>query len=963
MTEPTAFLTAILPEKGLYCSFGLAGTLKRQLFYNTIPELAAGIAKWEARGQGNVWHACASFTTRSRNKGSVALVRCLWADIEYGPVVDADGAKLHSEPPAHATLVETIVAVRAFCSGYGLPPPLLVHSGHGLHCYWPLSVSLTLAQWEPYAKGLKAAMEAFGLHADPARTADASSILRTPGTTNRKGIPVPVTCGPIVGPYPVESFDVLVDRSVSGSRANRGNHLGPKPPYLNTPTPELDAACAIQREMEVIDFDALLARCAQIRHFKESGGNLSEPLWYAGICTVAHTEGGAERIHEWSSANYPGYSHAETNTRITRARALSGPSTCAFYRSLRPEGCMGCLHEGPTPLSRLKPLLAAQPCAPPTPVLHYACGVEDGSFLEDHEEWVFRNGALFFRSEDLKGRESLSKLTSYPVLVDSVNRGELRTQEHSYALRYYRPHEGWETAEFPAATLAGDAAGAVLAGAGIVVHDKTRFMQYLRDSVDDQHKRRKTTMNYQQFGWKDERTSFLFGDRLYASDSVSTVPIDAKLRDRAKALHPVAGGSVLGWKQAIDGLFGTGSEGMSFIILASFASPLMHFLEDQEGGAIINLMTPNSGTGKTTTLSGAQTVWANDPKELGLITVDTRVAKSLVLAALGNLPCTYDEFDGKDPDVVTDFVVTFTNGRDKRRANNGGELVTEPATWAMLLLAASNKSIIDTILSTGRSDAPAMRVLELPINSSGDLKQDVLLALSKQLRANAGWAGHEYLRYITKPEVNQWIADKLPVLMSEIFTECRFNREHRFWARTLAATACAALIVEKLGLISFNADRIMAWAKQHFTAAARSSRLGGVSDTVETLGQFLRDHLGQTLRMPSRPSQAPSMPLGDAPRHAIYVRTDKDTSTCYISEAQLRKWLEGHANGSYGTLVSDLDKAGILINAKKKVTLGAGSGFHTGSAWCLVFNAGHAAFEGVLEQAETKSNVTKLVKR
>ncbi len=67
-----------------------------------------------------------------------------------------------------------------------MPVPLIVHSGHGVHLYWPLIKPLPAVEWKPLAEKMKRLFAMHGLRADPAVTADAAGVLRVPGTTNRK---------------------------------------------------------------------------------------------------------------------------------------------------------------------------------------------------------------------------------------------------------------------------------------------------------------------------------------------------------------------------------------------------------------------------------------------------------------------------------------------------------------------------------------------------------------------------------------------------------------------------------------------------------------------------------------------------------------------------------------------------------------------------------------------------------
>jgi hypothetical protein len=136
-----------------------------------------------------VWHAVASFThchnetkgeglgAWGRKKENVHSLAAFFLDIDVDP-----------EKPGKAfrTILEAETALDAFVQALGVPYQCLVHSGGGLHVYWMLVDDISRSEWEPVALKLKDAARAAGLLADPSRTADAASLLRPHGTTNRK---------------------------------------------------------------------------------------------------------------------------------------------------------------------------------------------------------------------------------------------------------------------------------------------------------------------------------------------------------------------------------------------------------------------------------------------------------------------------------------------------------------------------------------------------------------------------------------------------------------------------------------------------------------------------------------------------------------------------------------------------------------------------------------------------------
>ena len=185
-----AFLASILPDKGVYFIAAKAGGGFAHHPCHTVNEMVAKALEIDAAGQ-DVYFACASYKQvsyldsdgkrRQRTGDNAGWVKSFWLDIDCGP----DKAE---EGKGYATINDALAALLAFVNAVGLPKPIIVFSGGGLHVYWPLTDTITKEQWIPVAKQLKDLTQcpAIRLIADNSRTADIASILRPIGTHNYK---------------------------------------------------------------------------------------------------------------------------------------------------------------------------------------------------------------------------------------------------------------------------------------------------------------------------------------------------------------------------------------------------------------------------------------------------------------------------------------------------------------------------------------------------------------------------------------------------------------------------------------------------------------------------------------------------------------------------------------------------------------------------------------------------------
>ena len=344
------FLRLILPGEGHYVA-----AIRRtrggfnHLFAPTVEELW-GVIESADRDGYEVYYACASFKEPfndpqgtppgerrfGRTKQNVLVIKVFFLDIDVGP------GKAYSDQFLAAA------ALANFCRTLKLPTPIIVRSGSGLHVYWPLQQALDPATWQRYASGLKNLCHLHELKADPTRTADISSVLRTPGTINHKRKKV-VECDPEyleIRPYAIEQFEIFAapaDMPPSSKHATASMVLPDKfPEYLLRDKPAHIAKAMHQVSTHVpVSGLQVAERCGQVRALRETKGNLPEPLWYAALGVLAFCEDGEQLAHEWSNG-YPGYTARETQERLERWHTLSGATTCKHFHSRNPAICDQC---------------------------------------------------------------------------------------------------------------------------------------------------------------------------------------------------------------------------------------------------------------------------------------------------------------------------------------------------------------------------------------------------------------------------------------------------------------------------------------------------------------------------------------------------------------------------------------------------------------------------------------------
>jgi len=336
VTTAVEFLRAILPPEGCYIAVILKDKNHVQIVCPTIEKLAQVIIKNDEAGR-TVYHACASFKDpkgvwnertkkfEKRSHANVLAVSCLWSDLDCG-----DGKPYQNAAEAYQATI-------TFCQQQLCPYPIIVASGSGIHLYWLLDKAYAFEPWTQIATAWKRFLIDGGLRIDPVRTADASSILRTPGTHNRKrGDDVLVTWSGLDNVRALSPNDLERLRAFAPTAAAPAGQRGSSELHRNIiGAPDFPPA----------DFKRIATECGQIACFRQSG-NLSEPRWFASVGVTAYCTNGREITHALSKNDFPDYSYEETDTKIDRVLGLSGATTCKRFEFLNPDVCRRCPHYG-----------------------------------------------------------------------------------------------------------------------------------------------------------------------------------------------------------------------------------------------------------------------------------------------------------------------------------------------------------------------------------------------------------------------------------------------------------------------------------------------------------------------------------------------------------------------------------------------------------------------------------------
>lgn len=942
-----AFFALVHPGAGWRCLFTLPD--RRHYWFDNDVDLARAALHLDAKGLA-VFHSCAVFSEKSRKQASVIGLQCLWMDIDAGT----------GKP--YASAGAAYQALKLWLATTGLPEPLLVASGGGLHVYWPLAETLTLTQWQPYAEALRALAVEHGLEIDPGSTIDAARILRPPGTHNRKlldatgkktadvgGPPRPVVGGSARGPYPLSAFASLF-------RTTPAAGITTAPAFMQgikTNVSILNVGDFPEKDSDPV---LIAARCAQVSRLQGANGALPEPEWYAVLGVLAHCgDAGRAAAHEWSSGDAR-YRAADTNAKLDQYLAnAGGPTTCERFGQLVNGPCLFCPSAGkitsPIQLGRE----VSTTVTAPTPATDALPALPSGF------RWKGSRLTIDRAPTDDDPRDFLV-ISQYPVVIDDLQEME-RAKTISMVLRSWEPmQQGWRDFILNNSDLVSTGGPGKVAAHGVVINAKRwpDFVQYTNACIIEHRGSKHYGTRYEQFGWKTVggKPAFVVGlDLLKPNEAPTTVRGSDEVARRGADMTPT--GDAAAWAAAASQMVAApGMEGHAFLLLAAFAAPLHKFTEEP-GAPLAHGRSKGSGNGKTAILQLGASVYG-EPQATSIIARDTIVAKFITLGTLCNLPIFFDELRFPTPEETKDYVLQATLGRDKQRGKVDGGIRSDQLPWSTIHISASNPSLTDTLRSDGEL-AQAARVFEFTLALPEGTKTTTGAALLSIARANSGTAGRVFIQAVLDNYAE--VAKAVPERMKFYEEAMRAGPDERFNLRLLACVDVAARLVQKLGLLAIDTDKIMAWALSVQKDNAQRSALEAGTDAAATLSQMVNDFIPHTLVVEQ--GQAVGKPTMNMPpnkefRGPLWGRVERQGRKLLFEISAVRKWMQQH-NYSFTEIQKELLELHVLSDARTRRTLGAGTTLSLGQVWCWAIDGAHPLLADIVDQVVVEPSIDNVV--
>ncbi len=905
------FMGVVLPPQGNYCVFALEGKrLHSQTFHSSQREVDIAVELLEEKGLNSFIAVASYLSSGNRTAANVAALKSFFLDFDCDATLD-DGKHYPSQEAALSALKQLVKDLR-------LPRPMVVSSGRGIHAYWPLTSTVTREEWKLVADKLKSVCLLKGLKIDPAVPADPARVLRAVGSSNFKDP---------LNPLKVEVLGVAAPTDFAAFKEVLGVTDTPEAAAPRAPLDDTTKSLLANRPSS---FKTILQKsiagegCNQLLLAATDQENTSEPMWRAALSIAQHCKDREKAIHVISN-KHPQYSAAETAEKASR---IQGPYKCQTFWSDNPTGCEGCKHRGTITSPIVLGRGLAEAASPEDNVVADALTPSRTYEIPEYPWPYFRgkHGGVYHRGKNKEGEaEDVLVYDNDFYLVNTIDDP---VYGMSALFRVHLPRDGVREFMIPMQDMVGrETFSKRLAKEGISALGKQMeaLTVYSSQAIKVYQRREKARKSRLQFGWADNFSAFIVGDRCITATDITYSPPSSVTIDLVKYFRQE--GSFEKWKEAVSHYTRPGMELHLFALFGAFSSPLVPF--SKKKGSVMSFVSEQAGTGKTTMLKAINSVFGH-PEELLLLRNDTSKSRLNRIGTMQNISTTIDEITNETPENMSEFLYQFLHGRGGNRlqgSNNIERLNT--TTWKSNCYVTSNAFIEEKLHAKKRSpDGEMSRFLEFPWYQGNDYTKAESDAIFGLLDTNYGWAGDLYMQYVIRNLGT--VQDTLDRLGQIVDTKAKLGNRERFWSELVATHLTGGLMARQAGVLDFTDDdfaRVVDWIVKELSERRENAAKAAANDHTTILGSFINDHVNDTLIINSTATRR--MPSIEAPirepRNKLHIRYEPDTKMIFVRKGIFRRYCSENQTG-YAQVLKRLKKLGTFVG-ERKMRLGKGMAF------------------------------------
>lgn len=899
------FYEKALPSQGVYCVSGIDQATKKTTnrFAETLEDVFKLVDKFKKQNL-NVFVALGSFDGYSRKADNCLFFRSLFIDLDVG------------EGKAYGDKGEAQTALWKFLGETGLPDPVCVDSGGGLHAYWIMDRDIPISEYLPYAHQFKAFV-LDKISADPSVMADAARIMRCPETFNQKYNPPEPTSviGEEISVYDWDEFKEFLDSQSDTKPAD----------VLANVKKGLDEDTMAMKKLDNFewDFSKIAIRslegdgCAQVKYWLENETTLGYDDWFSSMNIAYFCKDGDEMIHEVSKG-HPDYTPGAVEAKKLEFIKRGKPQTCEYLASQHPDRCQGCKHRGKihTPIVLGKVLReVSEPDPVITPTESEPTAAEINALL----------GTEAYEKEPIREASDTQKIPKFPEFLNPYSRGEKGGVYYNPPPKvdkkgnreYLDPVEILSHLLYPVRRLYSPLDGECMTMHLILPNDGLKEFLLPMKSVYALEELKKTLSFHQviytpkwinniqeylvkwsqyminigraqqmrmQLGWTAvinteewDKRSFVIGEREITMDKETVeAPVSPYIRGVVK--HFKAVGTYERWQESANELNRPGFEIHAMTCLAGFGTTLMSYMSTP--GVVISLLG-RSGSAKTGAMYAGISAFG-DPDALSVFESTDNGLTGRMLG-LKNLMFGVDEIGNKDPKPLSQLVHNISNGKAKIRmqASVNAERVTEMSA-SLIAILTTNESVYDKFeLYKGSPDGEVARVIEFLMEQPEDLKGGDGAKLGAHIfeafKHNYGHAGPKFIVAALeagdthiKKRINYWI--------DRYLTDTGGDSAYRFHQNFVAAVFTAGELAVDAGIVSYDLERIYRKVINELNNIKLNVVKVNNTDYSAVLADFMYENMGNTLRIKEGK-------VIDEPRGKLVARVATDEPTRVSKDA------------------------------------------------------------------------------
>lgn len=864
---PLEFLAEVLPSpgNGYYCAVELTNK-KQHVFGDKLEDIIPTIEQWSQRGF-DTYFALGTFgTDKNRTKENMHASQVLAVDLDCNHAKDIPNEEGIIKPKAYPSAKAAASALQKFCDDTGLSglgDPWLIHSGGGVHAYWPLDRMLFKEDWYPLAKRFKEMCAAHGLKIDPAVTSDASRVLRVFDSTNtgiKNGKAVReatrVRFMSAGDRFAVDDIDAVLNAQGFGKEfvkqpapASSLVLAGERPTSVKSLSPTAQAIIG----NSVTRFKGILLRtkngngCGQIAHYIENASDDGmEPLW-RGLLSWAKVCVDGEKAALWLSDMHP-YAHERMYQKL---HEIKGPYSCEAMNDANPGVCGNCPHRGKitNPLiwgrevaavtqeteivvesdTAAQPMKTLRPEAP----FGFAYGKQGGVFVEKDDE-------------DEQGNKTKRHLMILPYdffPVEILNSGDVH-EVHFLAVRKIGVQEILIPQKCMASkdeTIKHLASQNIMASFG--AGNDNNLYAYVRASVERLSLEKNPIRIPSSYGWQDD-DSFVYAGCIYTPNADPVVVPMPGLENIVANTKPT--GSLDKWREVINMMIRRKMWKHLTVLLAGAAAPLMRFTG--LFGVTMHVTSAETGTGKSFALDAAASIWGH-PIHYRTGSGTSAVAMQQRLGLLRSMPLITDEIttnNRADFEWFPAFLFSMSEGRGKERMESGTNRERlNLSTWASFALMSSNRPAVDYMTSTRlhSSEGELRRLIEMAMDEKLEWDAEEI-EIIKSLQNNYAVAGDVLVRYMVNNV--DYLRTMVPRTVQQMYTEFKAPNDERFWMAGAGTIIGAGILFnsQHAGLVDIPLNEIINELRHTFTSQ-RASIVGGRRTAEDILNAYIQEYQGK----------------------------------------------------------------------------------------------------------------------